>query len=153
MASGTRQRTPEQQHRREVRLAIMLPVWGLLVLTVLAVVLAALNLNREQFGLVADALATVFVLCPAVLICLIPTVILMASAIGLWKLNALMAPPAARGRGIVLRSLASVRTQVPRGAAPVIWLQGRLRYWEHLLTGRRSRSVRSSPHEEQTHGH
>ncbi len=104
-----------------------------------------------QIGLVADFMLTVFVLLPIVLMCLIPTLILMAMAIGLWKLNNMAVRPLGRGRQAVIRQLNRVSDNVPRLAAPVIKMQGGLGYLERVVTGR-PEPEQPSPEEEQTYG-
>jgi hypothetical protein len=143
-----KQATPQQQHRREVRNQIVLPMVGVLLAMGLLTGFVIAVLNRGQFSMVADLLSIIYILVPIVLTCLVPTILLMAVAIGVWKLNSMAISPLARGRTRVVRLLARAQKQVPRAATPVIMLQERVSRLEHLL----SRRQPVSPEEEQSHG-
>lgn len=147
MSTQSEQHTPEQLHRREVRLYILLPIWGAVAIMAVALALVILALSPLQFSMVANCMLSTFILVPIVLTCLLPTILLMTAAIGLWKLNAVAAPPLARNREKATAFLASLRERVPSLARPVVALQGRVSYWERILTGR-STSVSAPPEEE-----
>ena len=142
--------SPEVRHRREVRRAIILPAAGVLAAMLLLLAVAVITLSPVQFSLLADLMLIVFMLVPAVLTCLIPTIILMAMAIGLWRLNTMAAPPLARGRSTVVRLLANIQHRVPQIAQPLVGLGSRMAYLERLLAGLPESTA--SPDEENAHG-
>lgn len=131
--------TPEQRHRRQVYTAIVFPATGALLLLVVLLALAIGLLNPLQFGMVADLMAIMFILVPWAIICLIPTLILIAAALGLWGVHGNIARPLARLRQGIIGQLAIIKRQVPRVSEPVIALQHRLAYWERLLSVPRTR--------------
>ena len=146
---------PEQLHRREVRLRIMLPMAGAVAALVALLVVLILILNGVQMGIVANCMLTVFILVPTMLICLIPALVMVAGSVGLWKANTLAARPLRRGRRAAVGYLARAQALVPRAAQPVIALQTRLSSVEYLigrLAGRKPGPDGASVHEEQTHG-
>ncbi len=126
--------TPEQRHRREVYTGIVLPAAAALLLLVFLLALAIGLLNPLQFGMVADLMAVLLILVPYAIICLIPTLILLAAALGLWAVHGNIARPLARLRRRITAQLAVIRQQVPRVGEPVIVLQRHVAYWERLLS-------------------
>lgn len=130
---------PEQRHRRQVYTAIVLPAAGALLLLVVLLALAIGLLNPLQFGMIADLMAIMFILVPWAIICLIPTLILMAAALGFWGVHGNIARPLARLRQGIIGQLAIIRREVPGVSEPVIALQHRLAYWERLLSVPRAR--------------
>lgn len=164
MIPRSREQTPEQRRRREVRHRIMLPMAGMLVLMVGMILLFVLVAGSSQFaatadvpfgtqvGVVSDFLLTIFVLLPVALMCLIPTIILMAAAIGLWKLNNVMVQPMGQGRRAVIRQLDRVTEVVPRLAAPVIKMQGGLGSLERMMIRHPASEQPSPEEEEQSYG-
>ncbi len=147
MSAQSEPHAPQQQHRREVRLHMLLPIWGTVAIMAVAMALVVLALSPLQFSLVANCMLSAFILVPVVLTCLLPTILLMTAAIGLWKLNAVAAPPLARNREKAIAFLAGLRERVPGLARPVVALQGRVSYGERLLTGRPT-SASAPPEEE-----
>ncbi|MBN1966883.1 MAG: hypothetical protein JW910_19680 [Anaerolineae bacterium] len=131
---STRRRTPEQQHRRDTFLQITLPMLGALGFMALLLLAAILALDEVQFGMVADQAMMVCMLIPTMLLCLIPTLLMLAIAVGAWALNQSAATRLARLRNTILKPLGQVRAQVPRLAQPVIALQSRLSYSERLVS-------------------
>ncbi len=146
--------TPRQQHRRQVRNQIVLPMLGVAAGLILLLVVVGQALNAGQVSLVADFMLTLFYLLPMMLTCLIPTLIMIAAAVGLWKATNLAARPLRRGRSAAVSSLQRVQRLVPRAAAPVIALQSRLSYSEHFV-GRLAGlppSASTPPSQEQSNG-
>lgn len=139
------QLSPEQRHRRGTYLGIVLPMVGVLLLMALMIGLTIALLNPVQFSIVADLLAILFILVPYVIMCLIPTIILMAGALGLWAMHGNIARPLRRGRVALVDIMAKGTGYIPQAGKPFIAIQTRLTYWEHLLSGRRARV---SPEEE-----
>jgi high-affinity K+ transport system ATPase subunit B len=131
-----RQLTPEQRHKRETRNQIMLPMLGAVLVLVVMLVAAIMLLNPTQFSLVADFFAIFTILIPNTLICLIPTIALMVAAIGLWKGTTVAARPLGRLRSRAVTILQKVQAQVPRAAAPVIFMQSKLSQTAHIARGR-----------------
>lgn len=141
--------TPEQRHRREVRNTITLPMLAVLALMVIGMVLVILALSPLKFSIVADSMLTWFILLPTALLCLIPTIIMMAIATGAWKLNAIAARPLARLRNKAIDGLSRVQQQVPRLATPVVHLQSRFSYLERMVTGQSRAGQFEASEEEQ----
>ncbi len=131
--------TPERHHRREVWRAIVLPA-ALAVLFMLALLgIAIAALNPVQFSIVADMMAILFILVPYTIICLIPTLLVVAGAVGLWASHNRVARPLRRGRIGAIGTLARATPYITQAGKPFVALQTRLTYWEHLLTRRRAR--------------
>jgi hypothetical protein len=148
-------RAPEQLHRREVRNRIMLPMLGGVAVLAGLLLILVLKLNGVQMGIVANCLLTAFILVPTMLICLIPTLLIVAGSVGLWKANSAVARPLRRGRLTAVGYLSRAQDMVPRAAQPVTALQTRLSYVEYLigrLTGSKPGPDGAPVHEEQTHG-
>lgn len=139
------QLSPDQRHRRGTYLGIVLPIAGVLLIMILMIGLAIVLLNPVQFSIVADLMAILFILVPYVIMCLIPTLILMAGALGLWAVHGQIARPLRRGRTAAINTLAKGTEYIPQAGKPFIAIQTRLTYWERLLSGRRARV---SPEEE-----
>lgn len=131
--------SPERHHRREVWRTIVLPI-ALAVLFMLVLIgVAVAVLNPVQFSIVADMMAILFILVPYTIICLIPTLLLMAGAVGLWATHSRVARPLRRGRRGAISALVRATPYITQAGKPFIALQARLTYWERLLTGRRAR--------------
>jgi len=137
--------TPEQRHRRDVYTTIVLPVAAALLLLVVLLALAIGLLGPLQFGMVADLMAILFILIPYAVICLLPTLILVAAAVGLWAVHGDIARLLARFRQPIIDGLAAVKRQVPRAGEPIIAVQRRLAYWERLLSVPRVRKFEENP--------
>jgi hypothetical protein len=132
------QLSPQQRHRRDIITGITLPIVGGLLLMAVMFGLAIAFLNPVQFSIVANLLAILFILVPYVLICLVPTLILMAGALGLWAAQGRIAHPVRRGRRAVIGALASGARYAALVGQPVIAVQSRLAAWEYLLSRRRA---------------
>jgi predicted membrane protein len=77
----------EQQHRRETRLQILLPLILGLSLIIAATVIVILFRQAAQVSLVADTMLIVFMLCP-LMICLLPiTIGLIIAAVAMNKVH------------------------------------------------------------------
>ncbi len=132
----------------------MLPMLGILAGLILLLLVVGLALNGGQVSLVADFMLTLFYLLPLMLTCLIPTLLMMAAAVGLWKATNMAAPPLRRGRSRAVSTLQRVQRMVPRAAAPVVALQSRLSYLERFV-GRlagQPPSASTPPSQEQSNG-
>ena len=123
------------KHRREMRLQVYLPliITGLLLIVVpLILVIAS---SPYQVGTVA-AFMSLLLLIPAVLVCLIPYVTLIALAALTFKLNRWLPT-----RFITVRSIVhtvNLRTdQLARQAAsPIIWISQRIAWLEQFVSSR-----------------
>lgn len=131
--------TPERHHRREVWRTIVLPMALAVLFMALLIGLAIAVLNPVQFSIVADMMAILFILVPYTIICLIPTLLLVAGAVGLWASHSRVARPLRRGRVGAISTLARATPYITQAGKPFVALQARLAYWERLLTGRRAR--------------
>ncbi len=129
------QRTPEQQHKQQVRRQIVLPMAGVILALAAILLFVILLLSGRQFNAVSNFTLVFIFLLPTMLLCLIPTFVLLALA--LWSIfyAGRAAAPLGRGRTAVIGALEGARKQIPLIAAPVIALQSRLAYWEHIVTG------------------
>src|SRR5690606_30625976 len=105
---------------------ITLPLGGVLLLMVLMIGVAVAVLNPIQFSLMADLLAILFILVPYVILCLIPTLLLMAGALGLWAVQGRIARPIRRGRRKLVGAMVRGSGYIGQAGKPVIALQGRL---------------------------
>lgn len=131
------ERTPQQQHRHDVTMGIVLPMLGGLLGLAVLVGLAIALLNAVQFSILADTLTIFFILVPYVVMCLIPTLLLMAAALGLWALHGNIARPLARFARKATISLQKAQRQIPRAGRPLLGFQSRAAYVERLISGRR----------------
>ncbi|MBN2469999.1 MAG: hypothetical protein JXN59_04670 [Anaerolineae bacterium] len=129
----------EHHHRREVWRAIVLPM-ALAVLFMLALIGVAIALlSPVQFSIVADMMAILFILVPYMILCLIPTLLLVAGAVGLWAVHSRVARPVRRGRRVAVSSLAKATPYITQAGKPLVAIQSRLAFVEQLLSGRRAR--------------
>ncbi len=144
-----KQVTPENRHQREVRNQIVLPMLAALLFMAALIVLAIAALSPGRFSMVADLMSIGFLIVPIVLTCLLPTILMMAIALGMVKLTDISAPPLAKLRSTIIGLLEQTRRQIPRAATPVIMMQERLNRLEHLVGAGRPAA---KTEEEQTHG-
>ncbi|GAB4572097.1 MAG: hypothetical protein Kow0077_10600 [Anaerolineae bacterium] len=128
-------RTPEELHRRETRRVIILPLVGGLLLIALLIGLAIAALNPGQFTALSDMMLISSVLVPYFLLCLIPALASLAAALWFWAMHNRIARPLRRMRVQVTGTLARVSAIVPQAGKPLVELQSRLAYLEHVLPG------------------
>lgn len=127
------QRTPEQQHKRQFRLQIILPIMGLLLLMVLMLVLLVLIVNPTQLSQATDFIMIIFCLTPAVILCLVPSLGLVAAALWVALSAGQAQPPLAKGRLAAVNNLGKVQQFMPRIAQPLIAALAKLTTWENML--------------------
>ena len=148
-------RTPEEQHRSEVRTQIMLPVLGGVAFVGLLLVIVILTTSPIKLSIVANCMLSAFTLVPTMLLCLIPTIITVAAAAGSWQLNRSAAPPLRNLRGRITAVMRTIRQRAPQVSQPVVEIQGRFTYFETLLSrlaGRLAPKAGRASQEEHLHG-
>lgn len=129
-----------KKHRREVWLKIVTPVVlpfvGLIVLSVILAIAAGTgSLVSKQITTIMGILATLFVLIPMVVLCLVPYFILAVSAVGVGLLHANAKIPLQFVHRLTGKIAAQSERQLPRLARPLVSLNVRLTRWEYIMRG------------------
>lgn len=146
--SATPATNPVKKHRREVWLFIVGPVaLALLVLVALCVAMAVAvatgSMEDMQITTAMGVVATLFVLFPLTLVCLVPYFVMAVLAAGAGQAYAHGRGPLRATRRLT-RSVADQTNQhAPRLARPLIGLNVRMARWEHRLRGWRQPLLRS----------
>jgi hypothetical protein len=131
---------PVQKHRREVLLRIVAPVVlpfaGLILLcVVLAVAVATGALAGKQITIVMGLVATVFIVLPMTILCLVPYFLLVVSAHLSGRAYARARTPLRSARRLTEQIALTTEQQAPKLARPLMGLNIRLTSWEHTLRG------------------
>jgi len=129
---------PVKNHRRDVWLKIVGPVAlagiGLIVFgVVLIVAVASGEMVNKQVTTIMGILATVFIILPLAILCLLPYAVLALSAVGAGKLYAHAKTPLRFSRRITEQVAEQTERHVPRLARPLIAINVRLSRWEGVL--------------------
>lgn len=129
-----------RKHRREVWLKIVAPVVlpfvGLIVLSIiLAIAVGTGSLVSKQITTIMGILATVFILIPMVVLCLIPYVIVAMSAVGVGLVHANAKTPLQFVHRLTGKIAEQSHRQLPRLARPLVGINVRLTRWEYLVRG------------------
>lgn len=131
---------PIQKHRREVWLKIVTPValgfLGLIVLSVVLVIAVATDaMVSKQITVMMSILATVFVILPLAIVCLLPYLLLALGAYGAGQLYAHVRTPVRFTRRLTEQVAVKTQRLAPRIARPFMGLNVRTTRWEHRLRG------------------
>lgn len=120
------------RHRREMLSQVYLPLAGVVVLMVLVVAAMAVAFSPYQVGTVA-AFMSLLILVPAVLVCLIPYLLLVALAFGVNWLNRWLPGRLTMTREVVHTANESSYQVARRVVNPIIWMSQRLAWAERFL--------------------
>jgi hypothetical protein len=129
-----------RKHRREVWLKIVAPIvmpfLGLIVLSILlAIAVGTGSLVGKQITTIMGILATVFILIPMAVLCLLPYLLLAASAVGVGALHANAKTPLQFVHRLTGKIAAQTKHHGPRLARPLVGLNVRLTRWEYIMRG------------------
>lgn len=140
MTSTASHRTdPVRKHRRDVLLRIVFPVaLAFLALVVMCVVLAVAvatgSLESTQITVVMGLLATLFVLIPMTLLCLVPYFLLAMAAVASGRGYAHAQTPLRFSRRLTGQIALKTDQLAPKLARPLLALNVRVTRWEHMLS-------------------
>jgi len=140
MTSTASNRTnPVRKHKRDVLLRIVMPValpfLALLALCViLAVAVATGSLESTQITVVMGLLATLFVLIPLTIVCLVPYFLLAMAAVLAGRGHAHAQTPLRSVRHLTGQIALKTDQLAPKLARPLLALNVRVTRWEHMLS-------------------
>jgi hypothetical protein len=109
---------------------------------------AAGTVRDDQITVIMSIVATVFVVIPLTLLCLIPVFALVAIAYLSGRAYAQARPPIRAARELTSQIAQTTREQAPKFAKPLIGLNARLTRWE--TTVRRWQQPEALPAQEET---
>jgi hypothetical protein len=129
-----------RKHRREVWLKIVAPIVvpfvGLVVLSVLlAVAVGTGSLVSKQITTIMGIMGTMCILVPMVVLCLLPYLLMAASAVGVGLLHANVKTPLQSVHSLTGKIAAQTNHHVPWLARPLVSVNVRLTRWEYILRG------------------
>lgn len=120
-------------HRRRVWLQIRLPVIAAGVVVFGGALFLALTLSGMQLGMVAALMASLFLLLPMVLLCMLPYVMLIFAVVGMGSLNRRAPRLLKRARNITFSLNQGSQRLSHLVAAPIISVSNRLAWLERAL--------------------
>jgi len=113
-----------------------------IAIAVMVVVVGAMLLLFSPFQLgTAASFMSLLLLVPTVLVCIVPYVLLVALAAMVRKLNVALPGRFYTTRTIVHRANTSSQSLSRKVASPIIWLNSRIAWLEHVLSDRRPRKA------------
>jgi hypothetical protein len=130
---------PIRQHRRDVWLKIVVPVILPALMLIGVVVILGISamtgsVESRQVNVVMSAVATCFLALPAVILCLIPSGLLIGAALLVGKGYEYAQTPIRYARRITDQVAAQTNHYAPRVARPFLALNVRLTQWETTLS-------------------
>lgn len=143
-----RQVVAEQTHRRETRMAIILPFAIGIVVVLAGGVIAMLLPQRGQVSIIADLMVTILLLCPSVLCLFAVAIGLVAAAAGMNKVHNGAGKALGRAEGLTARVLNRTERLTESVNQRTINLSVKLAFLEKLL-GFFDRPTLPSPKDEQ----
>jgi hypothetical protein len=138
MSASPNATDPVRKHQRELWLRIIAPVAVPLVGLVLLCVVLAISvltgaLVGKQVTTLMGIVATVFIVFPLTLACLVPYFVLVLSAYGAGRVYAHSRKPLRFSRRLTEQIATKTNQVAPKVARPLIGLNTRTTRWEHAL--------------------
>jgi hypothetical protein len=136
----TRRDQIREKHRREMKRQVYLPLIIAGLILGAATIAMLIFFSPYQLGTAASFMS-LLLLVPTALVCVVPYILLIVMALAFRKLNAALPSKFRSTRTIIHRANTGSQSLSRKIAGPIIWINSRIAWLEHMVSERRPRKA------------